>query len=198
MVRVPTRRGDGLFQADERPAADEQDVGRIDRREFLMRMLAAALRRNVGDRAFQDLQQRLLHAFARNIAGDGRILVLAADLVDFVDIDDALLAALHVPIGVLQQPQDDVLDVFADVAGFGQRGGVDDGERNIQDARQGLGQQRLAGTRRPDQQNVGFGQLHFAGALLVHLNALVVVVDGYGELLLGGVLTDHVLIQIFL
>ena len=83
---------DHLFQPDERAAADEQDIGGVDRREFLVRMLAAALRRHIGDRAFQDLQQRLLHAFARNIARDRRILVLAADLIDLVDIDDALLA----------------------------------------------------------------------------------------------------------
>ena len=86
----PDALGNDFFEADERSAADEQDVGGVDRREFLVGMLAAALRRNVGDRAFQDLQQRLLDAFARNVAGDGGILVLAADLVDFVDIDDAL------------------------------------------------------------------------------------------------------------
>ena len=90
---------------------------------------------------FQDLQQRLLHALARNVAGDRRVLVLAADLVDFVDIDDALLAALHVPVGVLQQPQDDVLDVLAHVAGFGQRGGVHDRERHVQNLGQRLRQQ---------------------------------------------------------
>ncbi len=76
-------------------------------------MLAAALRRNVGHRAFEDLEQRLLHAFARNVARNGGVLVLAPDLIDLVDIDDALLAALDIPIGVLQQPQDDVLDVLA-------------------------------------------------------------------------------------
>ena len=111
--------GNHLFQTDERAAADKQDVGGVNRREFLMGMLAATLRRNVGNRTFQDLEQRLLHALARDIAGDGRILVLAADLIDLVDVDDALLAALHIPIGVLQQPQDDILDVLADVAGFG-------------------------------------------------------------------------------
>jgi len=31
---------------------------------FLLRMLATALGRDVADRAFQNLQQRLLHAFA--------------------------------------------------------------------------------------------------------------------------------------
>ena len=150
---------DDLLQPDKSPAADEQDVRGIDGREFLVRMLASALRRNVGDRAFQNLQQSLLHAFARDIAGDRRILVLAADLVDFVDIDDALLGAADIAVGGLQQLEDDVLDVLADVAGFGQRGGVDDGERHIQHAGQRLRQQRLAGAGRPDQQDVRFGQL---------------------------------------
>ena len=124
-----------------------------------MRMLAAALGRHVGDGAFQNLQQRLLHAFAGNIAGDGRVLVLASDLVDFVDIDDAGLRASDIAVGGLQQLQDDVFDVLADVAGFGQRGGVHDGERHVQHARQSLGQQRLAGAGGADQHDVGLGQL---------------------------------------
>src|SRR4029077_20111859 len=73
-----------LFQAHECPAANEQDVGRVHRREFLVRMLAAALRRNVGYRAFQDLEKRLLHAFARDVARDRGVLVLTPDLIDFV------------------------------------------------------------------------------------------------------------------
>ncbi len=190
--------GDHLFQSDESAAANEQDVGGVDRREFLMRMFAAALRRDVGDRTFEDFQQSLLHALAGNVARDGGVLVLAADLVDLIDVDDPLLAALHVPIGVLEQAKDNVFNIFADVAGFGQRGGVDDGERNVQNAGQGLGQQGFARAGGTDQQNVGFRQLHLGAALLVHLNALVVVINGDGELLLGGVLPDHVLIEIFL
>ena len=107
---------DRLVEADERAAADEQDVGRVDLEELLVRVLAAALRRHVGDRAFEDLQQRLLDAFARHVARDRRVLVLAADLVDLVDVDDALLALLDVAAGRLQQLEDDVLDVLADVA----------------------------------------------------------------------------------
>ena len=38
--------GDDLVQAGEGAAADEQDVGRVDLQELLLRMLAAALRRN--------------------------------------------------------------------------------------------------------------------------------------------------------
>ena len=55
---------DHLLQPHESPAADEQDIGGIHRREFLMGMLAPALGRHVGDGALQDLQQRLLHALA--------------------------------------------------------------------------------------------------------------------------------------
>ena len=50
------------------------------------------------------------------------------------------LAALHVPIGVLQQPQNNVLYVFAHIAGFGQSGRVDDRKRYIQNPRQSLGE----------------------------------------------------------
>ena len=35
-------------------------------------MLASTLWRNIGNRALKNLQQRLLHAFAGDIAGDGR------------------------------------------------------------------------------------------------------------------------------
>src|SRR5580698_672312 len=125
--------GNGLFEPDESASADEQDVGGVHRREFLVRMLAPALRRNVGDGAFENLQQRLLHAFARNVAGNRRILVLAADFVDLVYIDDPLLAALNVPIGILKQPEDNIFNIFADIAGFGQRSGINDGERYVED-----------------------------------------------------------------
>ena len=56
--------GDDALEAREGAAADEQDVGRIDLQEFLLGMLAPALRRHGGDCAFHDLQQGLLHAFA--------------------------------------------------------------------------------------------------------------------------------------
>jgi hypothetical protein len=75
-------------------AAHEQDVRSVDLQEFLLRVLAAALRRHRGDCALNDLEQRLLHALAGHVAGDRRIVGLAADLVDLVDVDDAALRAL--------------------------------------------------------------------------------------------------------
>src|SRR5437868_1691500 len=80
---------DHLVQTDERSSANEEDVGRIYRRELLMRMLAPTLRRNVRDRTLQDFEQRLLDAFTRDVAGDRRVLIFPTDLVDLVDVDDA-------------------------------------------------------------------------------------------------------------
>src|SRR5690606_9283678 len=163
-------------------------------------VLAAALRRDVRDRALENLQQRLLHAFTRDIAGDRRVLVLAADLVDLVDIDDALLRLLDVAAGGLQQLEDDVLDILADIARLGQRRGVDNGEGDRELLGERLREQRLARARRADQQNVGLGQLDVVASarLLLNLDALVVVVDRDGELLLGLLLTDDVLVEILL
>ena len=72
--------------------------------------------RHVGDGALEDLQQRLLDALAGDVAGDRGVIGLARDLVDLVDVDDPALGALDVEVGGLDQAQEDVLDVFADVA----------------------------------------------------------------------------------
>jgi hypothetical protein len=145
---------DHLLEADEGAAADEEDVGRVDLQELLLRVLAAALRRHVGDGALDDLEQRLLHALARDVARDGGVVALARDLVDLVDVDDAALRALDVVVGVLEQLDDDVLDVLADVAGLGERRRVGDGEGHVEHARERLGEERLAGARGADEEDV--------------------------------------------
>ena len=80
---------DDLLEAGEGTAADEQDVGGVDLDELLVGVLAPPLGRHRGGGALQDLQQRLLHALAGDVAGDRRVLALAGDLVDLVDVDDA-------------------------------------------------------------------------------------------------------------
>ena len=139
---------DDLVEVRERAAADEQDVRRVDRQELLVRVLAPALRRHRGDRALEDLQERLLDALARHVARDRRVVGLARDLVDLVDVDDPGLGLLDVVVGGLDQLEEDVLDVLADVAGLGQRRGVGDRERDVEDPGQRLGEQRLAAAGR--------------------------------------------------
>src|SRR6185312_1979705 len=72
---------DDLVELGEGTAADEEDVGGVDRQELLVRMLAPALRRQRGGRSLEDLQQRLLDAFAGDVTGDRRVIGFARDLV---------------------------------------------------------------------------------------------------------------------
>ena len=157
-------------------------------------MLPAALGRNGGHGAFHQLQQRLLHALARHVAGDRGIFRLAGDLVDLVDIDDAALRPFDVVFRGLEKLQDDVLDILAHVTGFGQRGGVRHGERHGEDPRQRLGQQRLAAARGADQQDVRLRQLDVRGLPGV-VQTLVMVVHGDREHPLRLHLPDDVIIE---
>src|SRR5689334_12438734 len=186
---------DDLFKPDKSAAADEKNIGGINGEEFLMRMLASALRRHVGDGAFQNLQQGLLYAFAADVAGDRRVFVFAANLIDFIDVDDAGLGAFDVAVGCLQQFQYDVLDVFADVTGLCQRRRIDDAEGHVEHARQRLCQQRLAGASRANQQDVGFLNLNIRRAPLEHVNAFVMLINRDGEFFLSLFLADDVIIE---
>ena len=162
-------------------------------------MLSAPLRRNVRHRRFDDLQKRLLHALARDVARDGHVLALSCDLVDLVDIDDAALRALDIVICVLDELQKDILDILADVARLGERGRVARGKGHVEDARERSGKQRLAAARGPEQKDIALFDLHavvrlFAGEHGV--DALVVVVHRHGENALRLVLPDDILIQL--
>src|SRR3569833_2178058 len=110
-----------LLEAVKGAAADEEDVLRVDLDVFLLRVLAATLRRTGRDRTLEDLQQSLLNTFAGDVAGNARVLRLAGDFVDFVDVDDTALALGDVEVTGLKQTHENVLDVFTDVARFGQR-----------------------------------------------------------------------------
>ena len=162
-------------------------------------MLAAALRGNRRLSALEDFQQGLLNALTGDIASDRRVLTLARDLVDLVDVDDAGLGTLDVVVGGLDEFEQDVLDILTDITGLGQRGGVGDGERHVEHLRQRLGQIGLAATGGSEHQNVGFGQLNRlvpgVTTLLARLDPLVVVVDGDRQRPLGGVLPDDVSLQ---
>src|ERR1043165_2611058 len=184
---------DHFLETDERAATDEENVSGVNREEFLVRMFATTLRRNIRNRPFEDLQQRLLHAFTRNVARDRWVLILATNLVDFVDVDDPLLRAFDVAIGSLQKFENDVLDVFTDVACFSQRGGIDDRERNREHARECLREQRLAGAGRSDEKDVCFLDLDVR-TTTTELDAFVVLIDGDGQALLCFLLADHIFV----
>src|SRR5579864_4635486 len=185
-----------LFQAYEGSTADEKNVRGVDGGKLLVRMLSSALRGNVGNRSFQNFQKGLLDALTRNVASDRRILILPSDLVNFINVNNSGLGSAYVPVGGLQQLEDDVLHILADVSGFGQGGGIDDGEGHVQHAGQSLRQQRLSRAGWTDQHDVRLGQFDaVAGLLAIHEDALVVVVNRYRQLFLGLFLPDDELVE---
>jgi hypothetical protein len=120
MAWVPVRRLITPSRPTKAPPTMNKDVGGIDTDQFLLRMFAAALGRHRGHGALDDLEQGLLHAFAGDIAGQGGGIGLAGDLVDLVDIDDAPLGLFDVVISRLQQADQNVFDILADISGLGQ------------------------------------------------------------------------------
>src|SRR6266508_42074 len=88
---IPQPALDDFLETNESSATNEKNIRSIDREKFLMRMFSTPLRRNVCDCPFQDLQQCLLNAFTGNVAGNRRVFIFPANLVNLVDVDNALL-----------------------------------------------------------------------------------------------------------
>src|SRR5690606_4399672 len=72
---------DDLRQALERAAADEQDVRGVDLHGVLVGQALLALGLDARDRALEELEQRLLHALAADVAADAAGERLAGELV---------------------------------------------------------------------------------------------------------------------
>ena len=111
--------GNDFFQPLKCATADKQNVSRIDLDKVLMRMFATTLRRHIYNRAFDNLQQSLLDALARNISGDRWVVRLSRNFVNFIHKHNARLGSSYVEIGSLKQAQQDVFDIFPNVSSFG-------------------------------------------------------------------------------
>ena len=90
-----------LFEARESAATNEQHVGGVDLNEFLVRMLATTLWRNRSNGSFENLQQCLLNTFARHVTSNAGVFCFTRNLVDFVDVHDALFCTLHIEVRCL-------------------------------------------------------------------------------------------------
>lgn len=167
---------------------------RVHLDELLLGVFAPALGRYVHHRPFEYLQQRLLHAFARDVARDGGIVALARDLVDLVDENDAPLGLCHVVVGNLKQPRKDALDILAHIASLGQHGGVDDRERHLEQPGDRARHERLARTGGPHEDDVRLVELDVV-VLGGVKQPFVVVVDRHRHITLGVVLPDDILVE---
>ncbi len=175
-------------------------------------MLTRTLHRHGCHSTFQNLQQSLLHALTGHISRNRRVLAaLTRYLVDFVNIDDALLRSRHIAVSGLYKPLQYGFHIVAHIPRFSECGGVGDDERHIHDLRQCLCKIRFAHAGRPQQQDIRFGHLH-AGQWIVarmrrtiaqcrgfthfHIDALVMVIYGHGKRSFSGFLPDHVVVEI--
>jgi hypothetical protein len=95
----------------------------------------------------------------------------------------------------VQQFQNEVFHIFADVTGFGERGRIADGKRYIENPGKRLRKERLAGTRRTDEHHVRFVDGN-VGSLIPIEEPLVMVVNRYGQHFFGLFLPDDVFIQL--
>ena len=186
---------DRLGDAVKGTAQNEQDIGGVDLNELLLGVLPSAVGRHVGDRSFQDLQQRLLHALAADIPGNGWIFAAAGDLIDLIHIDDPPLRPFHVVVRRLNEPQENVFHILAHISGLGQGRGIRNGKGHVQRPCQRLCQRCLSHTGGTQQQHIAFAQLRIGLAAVI--NALIVIIHRHGQGDLCFVLSDDVFIQLF-
>ena len=157
-------------------------------------MFSAAVGRYIGNRALHDFEQGLLNTLAADITGNRGVLRFSANLINFIDVDDAGLRPFNVPIRCLNQAQQDIFDVLADIACLGQGGRIRNGKRYIHRFCQSLRQHRFTHSGRADQQHVALGDFH-AVVGVPKEDSFVVVVDCHAQSALGSLLPDDILIQ---
>ena len=155
-----TTAADSFFNTVKGTAANKENIRRVNLQHFLMRMLAAALRRHIGFRSFQDFQQCLLYAFAGNVSRNGRIFRLPGDFIDFINVNNAPFRSGNIEIRRLDQFEEAVFHVFTDITGFCKTGRIGNRKGNIQKSGQSLREKRFAAACRADHDDIGFLQLY--------------------------------------
>src|ERR1043166_5540278 len=140
-------------------------------------MLSAAAGGNVRDRSLEYFQKRLLHPFPRNVTSDGGVIIFPTDLVDLIDVDNTCLRFFEIAAGGLNKPQENILNILANVTRLGQARCINYAERNAQLPRKRLRKQCFACSCRADQQNIRFLKLNIAAALC-KFETFVMLING--------------------
>ena len=191
----------------ERAADDEEDVPGVDlartrraaalhlhHRLHLAEQVGLAVEGDIG--FLHELEQVDLHAAAGDIAA-GEVL-RGGDLVDLVDVDDAVLGQLDIAIGRLHEVAHEVLDIAADIAGLGKLRRVGLHERHADELGDAAHEVGFADAGGAEEDDVLLGVVALAqlGAVEALAHVVVVVADGDGEDLLGVVLFDDEAVEV--
>ena len=118
------------------------------------------------------------------------------DLVNFVNVNDAVLRPLHVAVGEPQEFADQVFDVAADVAGFGEFGGVGLDEGDADQIGGVADEVGFADAGRADENDVLLGVIGRVLAFARQPDMMVMVAQGDAEDFLGLVLFDDEAVQV--
>ena len=125
------------------------------------------------------------------------------DLVDLVDVDDAVLREVGVAVGAGDEVAHEVFHVAADVARLAELRGVRLDEGHADEVRDVFDEVRLADARRAEQDDVALGVFEVGGVAFVVrrepadvVDVVVVVADGDGEHFLRLVLPDDETVEV--
>mmetsp|Transcript_27210 Transcript_27210/g.75064 ORF Transcript_27210/g.75064 Transcript_27210/m.75064 type:complete len:333 (+) Transcript_27210:352-1350(+) len=119
------------FQARVGSSANKEDIGGVNLQEFVARILATGVLGHINDGSFHNFEQRMLHPFTRNVSRNGDISSRFSNLVNFVNVDNALLGAFDVVSRFDVQLVENAFHVFSDVTRLGETGGIGNDERGV-------------------------------------------------------------------
>ena len=198
---------DDLLQAAEGAADDEQDVlgvdgagrfaaalGEIHHRLDLAGDVAGRAGRHLG--FLHELEQVGLHAAPADVAA--RHTSGGGDLVNLVNVDDAVLGAGDVAIGQAQQVAHHVFDVAAHVAGFGELGGIGFDEGHADQVGGAADEEGLADAGGADEDDVLLGVIGRFLAVEREADMVIMVAEGDAQDFLGLVLLDDEPVEVVL
>ena len=209
-LRAAKTATDLFGQFRERPADDEQNVFRpnghfrdgtaaLQRHHRLHLPQHVVLPHGFDFRVLHQFQQVDLHAAAGHVALH-RAVALPRDLVDFVDIDDAVFGQFRIAVGDFHQIADDVLHVVADIACFGKLCRIGLYERDTDQFGDAPHQICLADASRAEHHDVVLREIMLRqfGLLQTTADMVVMVANRDGQHFFRLILADNKTVQIIL
>ena len=174
---------------------DEENLLGIYLNHLLIWMLTTTLRGDVHDRSLEKLQKPLLDSFATDITSDRRVVTLTSDLIDLIDEDDPTLCGCDIIVGDLEEASEKALNILTYVTSLCQYRSINDSERDVKEASNGLCQKCLTRPCGAEHEDVTLLDLYAIRLGTWLSEALVVVVYGDREIALGLILTDDIAVK---
>lgn len=167
---------DNFREFDEGAGADEEHAARVDGL-----VIAVVVFAGIDRSAVEESQQAILDPFAADVADAG---VAAADLVDFIEEDDAAFRAPDIAVAVGKDPADDALDGIADITGFHEGGRAGEADGDVEQVGEAADQESFSAAAGSEEEDVLFPEIPAGG------DGKIMVVGSDGEFAFGLGLAD--------